>query len=283
MNYRHAFHAGNFADVFKHVLLARMLIALQRKPTPFRYIDTHAGIGWYDLTSDEARRGAEWPDGIGRLDLAGADPAIVTLLEPYLEAVGPRDGEGKPSHYPGSPAIAQHLSRPGDKLILCELHPEDGDTLRVVMKSDKRVKVMALDGYTALNAVVPPPERRGLVLIDPPFETRSEFEAMLASLLAATRKWPTGIYALWYPIKDREAVIRFGEALVASGLRRVVQAELIVDADALARGALAGCGMVIVNPPFGLAAEASLLLPFLAQRLGRGQSGSWRWREIAAE
>ncbi len=142
---------------------------------------------------------------------------------------------------------------------------------------------MALDGYVALNAVVPPPERRGLVLIDPPFEAREEFEAMAASLQAAFRKWPTGIYALWYPIKNREALLGFAAALAASGLKRVAQVELIVDPDALARGALAGCGMILVNPPFGLAEEAATLLPFLAQRLGRGTTGSWRWHSLVAE
>lgn len=283
MNYRHAFHAGNFADVFKHVLLSRIILALGRKPTPFRYIDTHSGIGWYDLGSDEARRGGEWKDGIGRLLAAEATGAVAALLQPYLDAVGPRDAEGRPLDYPGSPAVAQHLARAGDRLILCERHPVDVETLREAVKGDRRAKVVAIDGYMGLNAYVPPPERRGLVLIDPPFEERGEFDTMTAALEKAYRKWPTGLYALWYPIKDRAAVVRFGDALAGSTMKKVAQVELIVDAAALAQGTLAGCGMVLVNPPFSLEEEAATILPFLAQVLGRQEPGSWRWRSLRSE
>lgn len=283
MNYRHAFHAGNFADVFKHVLLSRALVALRRKSTPWRYLDTHAGIGWYDLASEEARRGAEWQGGIGRLDMSRATPDVQMLLAPYLDAVGPRDAGGRPSLYPGSPGIAQQLCRADDRLILCELHPLDGPILRQGFKGDRRAKMVAIDGYLALRAYLPPPERRGLVLVDPPFEDKNEFTAMTENLLAAHRRWPTGIYMLWYPVKDREALIRFAAALVSSGLQRMAQAELLVQPDALSRGALAGCGMIVVNPPFGFAAEMGQLLPFLAQVLGREEPGSWRWRFLTAE
>lgn len=283
MNYRHAYHAGNFADVFKHVLLSRALVALQRKPTPLRYLDTHAGLGWYDLAGEEARRGGEWQGGIGRLDLSRATADVQALLAPYLEAVGPRDAAGCPGLYPGSPLIAQQLCRADDRLTLCELHPEDGATLKQTLKGDRRAKMMAIDGYLALRACLPPPERRGLVLVDPPFEEKNEFAAMTDGLLAAHRKWPTGIYMLWYPVKDREALIRFAAALVASGIRRIAQVELMVEPSALSRGALAGCGMIVVNPPFGFEDEMGRVMPFLAQALGRQEPGSWRLRFIAAE
>lgn len=283
MNYRHAYHAGNFADVFKHVLLTRGLLALGRKPTPLRYLDTHAGLGWYDLAGEEARRGQEWRDGVGRLDVSRATAAVQALLAPYLDAVGPRDAEGRPSLYPGSPAIAQYLCRAQDRLVLCELHPEDGATLRQAVKGDRRAKMVAIDGYSALRAYLPPPERRGLVLVDPPFEDRNEFAALVAGLLAAHRKWPTGVYMLWYPIKDRDALIRFAADLTATAVRRLVQVELLVKPGALARGALAGCGMVVVNPPFGLEAEMAELMPFLAEVLAREEPGSWRWRLLTTE
>lgn len=283
MNYRHAYHAGNFADVFKHVLLSRALVALGRKPTPLRYLDTHAGIGCYDLAGEDAQRGGEWQGGIGRLHLAGATPAIEALLAPYLEAVGPRDRDGRPSLYPGSPAIAQHLCRAQDRLVLCELHPADGATLRQFVKGDRRAKMVAIDGYLALRAYLPPPERRGLVLVDPPFEERNEFAAMTEGLLAAHRKWPTGVYMLWYPIKNREALLRFTADLQASAVRRLAQVELIVEPGALSRGALAGCGMIVVNPPFGLEADMAQVMPFLTPILAREEPGSWRWRFLNAE
>lgn len=283
MNYRHAYHAGNFADVFKHVLLTRILVHLGRKPTPYRYLDTHSGTGLTELDGPEARRSGEWRDGIGRLDPDAASGAVRTLLQPYLDIVGPRDAGGRPSLYPGSPALAAALSRAQDKLIFCELHPRDAAQLRKTIGRDRRAKVMEIDGYIALNATVPPPERRGLVLIDPPFEAPTEFAAMLNGLSAAHRKWPTGLYALWYPLKDRDGVARFTTGLMASGLRRVAQVELMVEPAAWGEGTLAGCGMVLVNPPFGLSDDAEQLLPFLAARLGRTAPGRWSWRTLVGE
>ena len=278
MNYRHAFHAGNFADVFKHALLTRILLHLGRKPTAFRYLDTHSGLGLYDLDGDEARRGGEWPDGIGRIDPGRMPAPAAALLAPYLDALGPRDALGRPSLYPGSPLLALALSRPQDRLIFCELHPAGAEILRRNVGKSARAKVVAIDGYVALNAYVPPPERRGLVLVDPPFESRDEFAAMLDTLGKACRKWPTGTYALWYPIKDIRAVARFTAALMTMPLKRVAQVELIVDRAALKRDALGGCGLAIVNPPHVLEEEAAVLVPALAEALGRQEPGSWHWR-----
>ncbi len=283
MNYRHAFHAGNFADVFKHALLTRILLYLGRKPSPFRYLDTHSGLGLYDLGGDEARRGGEWQDGIGRIDPGSMPEPARVLLAPYLDALGPRDPAGRPSLYPGSPLLALTLSRPQDRLIFCELHPAGAEGLRRNVGKSARAKVIAIDGYTALNAYVPPPERRGLVLVDPPFEARDEFDAMLEGLGAASRKWPTGTYALWYPIKNRRAVSLFTTSIMTMPLKRVAQVELIVDRAALGRDALGGCGLVVVNPPHVLQEEVEVLLPPLAAALGRQEPGSWHWRWLRDE
>ena len=283
MNYRHAFHAGNFADVFKHAVLARVLTYLLRKAAPLRFIDTHAGLGRYDLLATEAQRTAEWSGGIGALALHTPAPPVAALLEPYWSAVGPLDAEGCPRSYPGSPAIAQALLRPADRLTLCELHPEDCGQLRVAMGRDPRIKILLLDGYAGLKAGVPPKERRGLVLIDPPFEEPGEFDRMGSALLMAYRKWPTGCYMLWYPLKDLRAADALGRAAVAAGLRDVLQLHLSVERRLSADGPLGGCGLLLVNPPYTLKQEADIMLPFLAQALGRGGAGGWSARQLAAD
>ncbi|MDB5570068.1 MAG: Ribosomal large subunit methyltransferase [Hyphomicrobiales bacterium] len=267
MNYRHAFHAGNFADVFKHVLLTRILLYLLRKDGALRYLDTHAGVGRYDLAGDEAGRTGEWREGVGRIVGAPAPAEIAGLLAPWLAAVGPVNPEGMPMSYPGSPAIAQTLLRSQDRLTLCELHADDAQALAANMGRDRRLKVLRMDGYTALRAYVPPVERRGLVLVDPPFEAFDEFDRMTKSCLEAWRKWPTGVYALWHPIKDEAAVDLLHERLRAAGVSRLLRLEL-----SLARpqrdGRLVGSGLAVINPPHVLADEARLLLPWLAERMG---------------
>ncbi len=283
MNYRHAYHAGNFADVFKHALLARVLTYMIRKPAALRYIDTHSGTGLYDLSGEEAARTGEWRDGIARLARATPPADVAELLSPYGTAVGATDPDGRPSFYPGSPAIAQTLLRPQDRIALCELHPVDAGALKRNMGRDRRVKITALDGYMGLNAFVPPPERRGLVLIDPPFESRDEFDRMATALAGAYRKWPSGTYMAWYPIKDQAGVSRFTQGLVPSGLRRILQLHLFVDAHVAAEGPLSGCGLVVVNPPYTLKDEAEMILPFLATVLGRSGAGSWACRVLGQE
>lgn len=283
MNYRHIFHAGNFADVFKHALVARVLTYLIRKPAPLRYIDTHAGLGRYDLGREEATRTDEWRNGIGRLALAATPSGVGELLSPYLAAVGSTDAEGKPLSYPGSPAVAQAILRPQDRIALCELHGVDLEALKLNIGRDRRVKVIGLDGYTGLNAFVPPPERRGLVLIDPPFESRDEFDRILAALVGAHRKWPTGTYMLWYPIKDQAAVSHFALSLAASKIRRILQLHLFVGTRLAEDGPLSGCGLAVVNPPYTLKREAEVMLPFLAEVLGRAGAGSWAARVLSGE
>ncbi|MBV8848452.1 MAG: 23S rRNA (adenine(2030)-N(6))-methyltransferase RlmJ [Methylobacteriaceae bacterium] len=277
MNYRHGFHAGNFADVFKHVFLTRILAYLARKGTPFRVIDTHAGAGEYDLASEEAVRGGEWQDGIGRLADAGdLDVRARELLRPYLEIVGPLRADGPPARYPGSPRIVQAMMRGQDRVTFCELHPQTFADLRANFRRDARIACLNLDGYIGLNAGVPPKERRGLVLIDPPFERTDEFDAALNALRSAHEKWPTGTYALWYPVKDASAIARFATAIVESGIRRVLRLELAVEAP-LAGGKLARAGLILINPPYVLEEEAAILMPALARKLARtAQTGILR-------
>lgn len=268
MNYRHDFHAGNFADVFKHAVLARILDYLKRKPAPFRVIDTHAGAGRYDLSADEAARTGEWRAGIGRLDPDAMGDEARALLAPYLAVAGAaRDGAAA---YPGSPVLALALTRPGDRLVFCELHPPTAAALRAAVGRDRRAKVVALDGYVGLNAFIPPVERRGLVLVDPPFEAPDELDRLAAALVAAHAKWRDGILVAWYPIKARGGGERLAAALAAAGAREALRLELAV-APPAADGPLAASGLVVVNPPWVLEREMACLLPELARQLGQGQ------------
>jgi len=206
MNYRHAFHAGNFADVHKHSVLARILVYLRAKPAAFRVLDTHAGLGRYDLFAPEPSRSGEWQAGIGRVWEAARQGATPPLLLPYLEAVAAFNADGKLRTYPGSPLIAQHLLRRQDRLIACELEPRAAAALERALHADVRTKAISIDGWTALGAYVPPKERRGLVLVDPSFEDKADFALLSSALATAHRKWPSGIYLLWYPIKERSTL-----------------------------------------------------------------------------
>ena len=276
MNYRHAFHAGNFADVMKHAVLARILVYLTQKDAPLRFIDTHAGAGRYDLASAAARRSPEWRDGIARVLKASPPAPIARLLAPYLQAVGPHDAGGMPASYPGSPAIAQALLRPQDRIALCEAHPEERETLVAALGRDSRLSIVGTDGYVALNAYCPPKERRGLVLIDPPFEEPDELKRVEEALARAIRKWPTGIYAAWRPIRDVVADARFLNAVAALGAPNILRLELDVgpgEAGAHGQAPLARAGLLVVNPPHTLFAEARTLMPWLAALLARNGRG----------
>jgi 23S rRNA (adenine2030-N6)-methyltransferase len=281
VNYRHGFHAGNYADVFKHALLARLLVYLTRKDAPFRVIDTHAGEGAYDLAADEAERTLEWRGGIGRLaDLSGADAETRALLSPYLDCVGPLDAEGRPALYPGSPVIAARLMRDQDRAVFCELRPDAFEALRYRFGRDERAKTIHIDGYTGLGAYVPPKERRGLVLIDPPFERTDEFEAMFSAFLGAWRKWRTGVYALWHPSKDAQAERRFLDGFVREDVKRALRLSLAV---AQAGEGLRRTGLVIVNPPFVFEEEARRILSFLSPRLAQGAGAGYEIEWLTGE
>ncbi|MFN3657424.1 MAG: 23S rRNA (adenine(2030)-N(6))-methyltransferase RlmJ [Pseudolabrys sp.] len=282
MNYQHAFHAGSFADVFKHAVLCRILVHLRAKPAPFRVIDTHAGAGLYDLTSPEATRGGEWRDGIGRLMEAELPARAAALLAPYREAVAALNAPGALTVYPGSPALARAFLRAHDRLIACELAPRPAAALAHNLRGDARVKALAIDGWTALAAYVPPKERRGLVLVDPPFEQESDFRRLSEALAVAHRKWATGIFALWYPIKGRPEPDALAKRLRRLGIGKILRAELTVS-PLSDPSRLNGSGLILVNPPWLLENELSVLLPALAGLLGRDGKGAFRLDWLAGE
>ncbi len=266
MNYRHAFHAGNFADVHKHAVLTRILEHLRGKPAAFRVIDTHAGGGRYDLFAPEASRSGEWWDGIARLWQAARNGASPSLLEPYLDVLAALNPDGKLRFYPGSPLIAQHLLRRQDRLIACELEPRSAALLAATLRGDVRVKALAIDGWTALGAYVPPQERRGLVVVDPPFEDAADLTRLPSALAAAHCKWPTGIYMLWYPITERAAPDALARRLRKLAVPNVLRCELGLGPPREGAG-LVGSGLIVVNPPFTLEADLQILMPALARIL----------------
>lgn len=278
MNYRHAYHAGNFADVMKHAVLALVISGLKRKDTPFFALDTHAGIGAYDLEAPQADKTGEYLNGIARVLDAPAPPAE---LEPYLSVVRSWNAGGALRRYPGSPELVRGLMRPQDRLALVELHPEDVETLRARFHGDRRVGVHHLDGYTAAKGLLPPDERRGLVLIDPPFEVRNEFDRLLAALRRARKLWPTGIYLVWYPIKGREPVDLFLQAIADQGGPEALAVELLLrpPADPFK---LNGSGLLVINPPWLLRENLERVLPWLTGLMAP-DTGAWHIRRLIAE
>jgi 23S rRNA (adenine2030-N6)-methyltransferase len=281
MNYRHAFHAGNIADVFKHVVLSRILVHLAKKEAPFCVIDTHAGAGFYRIDGEEASRSGEWRDGVGRLLEARLDRSLDHLLSPWRSLAASLMA-GEPRLYPGSPALSQTLSRPQDRLVLCEMHSEEASELRKAFRGDRRITILAGDGWTLLQAHLPPRERRGMVLIDPPFEAEREFAAILAALAKALRRWASGIYAVWYPIKGRREVDSFARKLAALPARTILRAEIgLFRVERVDR--LNGCGMIILNPPWRLDDELAQIAPAFVQIMARDSPGTSRLEWLKVE
>ena len=282
MNYRHAYHVGNFADVLKHLVLALCIERLKQKDKPFRYIDTHAGIGLYDLLGDEGKRSPEWREGIGRLWDVTPPEDIATVLNPYLDAVSALNENSDLKSYPGSPLLAAELMREQDVLRLTELHPEDAATLRRRFRKDERIKIEERDGYEAVGAYLPPPERRGLVLIDPPFEHRDELAHMAKAAMKAIARWPTGTFIFWRPLKDLENTEKFDDGLaewLLDDMELPPEKLLLVDLwvrEIIEPGLLCGAGVVIVNPPYGLQDALLSILPWLTETLAQGDGAGWR-------
>jgi 23S rRNA (adenine2030-N6)-methyltransferase len=282
MNYRHAFHAGNFADVVKHAVLTRLLVHLRGKPAAFRAIDTHAGAGLYDLAGPEAARSGEWHNGIERLLGARIDGTLSSLLAPYLDAVANHNPNGRLTLYPGSPALVRTFLRAQDRLVACELEPNAAASLKRHFGTDRRIRVVAIDGWTALNAYVPPQERRGLVLVDPAFEDRDDFPHLAQGLETAHHKWASGIYLLWYPIKAREQPDALERRLHRSGIGKILRAEISI-APLGDSSRLSGCGLIVVNPPWTLEQELHVLLPGLAPIFAGPDRGGSRIDWISGE
>jgi 23S rRNA (adenine2030-N6)-methyltransferase len=282
MNYRHAFHAGNFADVLKHAVLVRILLHLRAKPAAFRVIDTHAGAGRYDLAGPEATRSLEWREGIGRLVAAPLGEPARLLLAPYLDAIAALNKPGNLTCYPGSPALVRAFLRAQDRLLACELEPNAAAALARTLAGDRRCKALAIDGWTALHAYVPPKERRGLVLVDPSFEDAGDFARLGEALEAAQRKWAGGTYLLWYPIKERAGPDALARRLRRSGIAKILRVELSLGGTR-ADNRLGACGLIVVNPPWTLADELAILLPELAAILSAGSGGAHRVDWVASE
>jgi 23S rRNA (adenine2030-N6)-methyltransferase len=284
VNYRHAFHAGNFADVFKHALLVQLARALQRKERGFLYLDTHAGRGSYDLAAaargDTLVRKPEWPDGIGRL---WEKPDLPPPLADYVALVRDFDRDngnatGEPHFYPGSPRLMQRLARPQDRLALCEQQPGECAALRAEFALAHRATVHEMDGYGALRAMLPPLERRALVLIDPPFESQNEFAQIAAALREGLRRLPGAMFAVWYPLTERARADDFFAELLALKLPPTLALELAIAGEGSGLK-MRGCGLVVVNPPWQFDREVEQLLPALAELLAQapGADATMHW------
>ena len=278
LRYRHVCHAGNHADVLKHAVLVRMLEYLKQKDKPFLFIDTHAGAGLYHLTSPWAQRNREFDGGIGRLLECGELPA---QLETYVGLIKSLNRHQALQRYPGSPALAAALLRPGDSARLFELHAEQFEALGSLLRGERRIKVEQQDGFRALPGLLPPAQRRALVLIDPPYQRTRDYTAAVTALQVAWRRFPAGLYLLWYPVVQRTSIDRLERDLKASGVRDVLLAELAVAP--AGRGGMQASGLIIVIPPWTLEPQLRRLLAFLATARGLQGQGSYRLETLVAE
>jgi 23S rRNA (adenine2030-N6)-methyltransferase len=281
LSYRHSFHAGNFADVIKHIVLVEILQHLCRKDAPFDYIDTHAGAGLFDLGSEHAGKLQEFRNGIARL----ATPPSSELwpeLAAYFAVLNQYNSPGELQHYPGSPIIARHFLRARDREWLFELHPADFAILQGNVAGDRRIKVAQEDGFQGLLRLLPPLSRRALVLIDPAYEVKDDFLQVVKTCTRAWQKFATGIYVAWYPVVDRERIDELESRFVNSGIRNIQRFELGLTADTAARG-LTAAGVVVVNPPWTLMENMTALLPRLVATLGRDDSAFFRADTLVEE
>jgi 23S rRNA (adenine2030-N6)-methyltransferase len=278
MNYRHDYHAGNFADVVKHIVLTRVLVYMKQKPRPFRVIDTHAGAGLYDLAAPEPGKTGEWQDGIGRLfdgDLTGE---VADLVTPYLEAVRAVNAPGELRYYPGSPLLARELMRTEDILVANELHATDFERLKGALHRAKATTVLNIDAWHAVKSLLPPKERRGVVLIDPPFEDRDEFAQLTTAVSEAVRRFATGTYLIWYPLKNEAAADRFLAEATAHARLEFLDVRLAVRTPFAGLG-LTAAGVLVLNPPYVLADELNAIMPLLNDRLSDGAGSGYRLRD----
>jgi 23S rRNA (adenine2030-N6)-methyltransferase len=271
MNYRHSFHAGNHADVLKHTILALVIAKLSEKEKPYRILDVHAGAGLYDLRGPEAVRTGEWQSGIGKLAERFSDE-VEGVLAPYRDAVAQVQKIHGTHVYPGSPAIALELMRNQDRLICNDLHGGEAELLSDALGFDPRVKITVRDFVTSVKAELPFDQRRGLVLIDPPYEDRRETEFVVRALREGVKRFTTGVFLVWYPVKGARFAEEFIESVAQLGFENILRCELRIK-EAFDGGGLAGSGLLVVNPPFQLREKLEILLPALAERLGIGTWG----------
>ena len=280
LSYRHAFHAGNHADVLKHCVLMLVLEYVTQKDKPFLYVDTHAGAGLYDLQSDWAKKTRDFDTGIGRiwqLDVTN----IPEGMHGYLRAIKALNPQGDLHEYPGSPWLAQTMLREQDKARLFELHSKEYHYLQLLFARSKQIKTEHRDGFQGLSAVLPPAERRAVILVDPPYEVKADYQTVVESVKAAYKKFSTGIYLLWYPVVNRKFINRIERELADSGIRNILLAELAISADAEEAGMTAS-GMIIINPPWQLQDALKKVLPYLQQELA-SDDGGFRLQQLVAE
>ncbi|MCT4712083.1 23S rRNA (adenine(2030)-N(6))-methyltransferase RlmJ [Enterobacteriaceae bacterium H11S18] len=270
LSYRHSFHAGNHADVLKHTVQSLIIESLKEKEKPFLYLDTHAGAGRYKLSSEHAERTGEYMEGIARI---WQQDSLPEELEAYIGAVKALNHSGNLRYYPGSPLIARHLLREQDSLQLTELHPSDFPLLRSEFQKDNRARVERADGYTQLKAKLPPVSRRGLILIDPPYEIKTDYQDVVKGISEGYKRFATGTYALWYPVVLRQQIKRMLRELEETGIRRILQIELAVRPDSDQRGMTAS-GMIVINPPWKLEQQMTNVLPWLHKTLVPAGTGS---------
>jgi len=280
MNYRHSYHAGNFADVFKHCILILLMQSLLQKDKEVTYLDTHAGIGKYDLTAEDAQKTKEYENGIRRLYKFCGDLELPPLINDYLRIVkefnpGCSGINNFPRFYPGSPWIVRALLRKQDYMILVEKHPDEMLSLKKEFKRDKKVAVHYLDGFQGLKAFLPPKNGRGLTLIDPSYEDIAEFQKIVLSLEIVLDRFPIGIYAIWYPIKDLAAVKHFHQDLIKLNVKKILIAELSVGVDLGSENGLRSCGMVIINPPWKFEEKLKPVLEYLRKVLAIDVAGGF--------
>lgn len=279
MNYRHGYHAGNFADVVKHVVLARVLTYMKQKPRPFRVIDTHAGAGRYDLAGPEASKTGEWRDGIGRIFDADLPAPVAELLAPYLDAVRAANERDELQIYPGSSLMARRIMRPDDVLVANELNASEFERLKRELGRAKNTTVLNIDARHAVKSLLPPKERRAVVLIDPPFEEKSEFADLVLAVREAMARFPAGVYLIWYPLKDEAAADQFvTEATARPGLESL-DVRLAVCAPFPGLG-LTATGLLVLNPPYLLRNELEIVLPVLRDRMAEGEGNSFHLRDV---
>ncbi|ELY2588969.1 23S rRNA (adenine(2030)-N(6))-methyltransferase RlmJ [Cronobacter sakazakii] len=279
LSYRHSFHAGNHADVLKHTVQSLIIESLKEKEKPFLYLDTHAGAGRYLLSGEHAERTGEYLEGIARIWQRDDLPAE---LAPYISAVSHFNRSGQLRYYPGSPLIARQLLRPQDSLQLTELHPSDFPLLRGEFQKDERARVERADGYQQLKSKLPPASRRGLILIDPPYEIKTDYQAVVQGISEGYKRFATGVYALWYPVVLRNHIKRMMNDLEATGIRRILQIELAVRPDSDQRGMTAS-GMIVINPPWKLEQQMATLLPWLHKALVPAGTGHTTLKWVVPE
>ncbi|UZE96630.1 23S rRNA (adenine(2030)-N(6))-methyltransferase RlmJ [Alkalimarinus alittae] len=278
LSYRHSYHAGNFADVLKHCTQLAIIEYLKRKDKPFCYHDTHSGAGVYTVYSAEMQKNGEYQSGIGKLF---GRRTGVGIIDHYIDLIGTLNPTGRLNNYPGSPQITLLARRPTDRMQLTELHPADYSHLQSLVGKSKKVKVYQQDAWQGLKSLLPPAEKRGLVLIDPSYEVKQDYKTIVSALQQAHKRFSSGIFAIWYPVLERKATEQFIDRLASAGIPNMLRIEHCILPDV--ESGMTGSGMVVVNPPYTLKADMEIALPVLDKLLSEGMSGSTVLEQLTEE